>query len=131
MEDEMSDETNPLDALEALEREATPRPWVGDPHSSTHVVGLNGRHVCSTGGYSTNTDRGEHLVENDRNARAAATGRNILPEVIELAEAALATVERLFRVSASEDTDYVGDDGRALESALDALLRAISVEVKR
>jgi hypothetical protein len=129
-------ETNPLDALEALEREATPRPWVGDPHSSTHVVGLNGRHVCSTGGYSTNTDRGEHLVENDRNARAAATGRNILPEVIALAKAA-AWVRHT--VDDNDLHEREEDDAievsiaalLALAGASDALLRAISVEVKR
>lgn len=47
-------------------------PWKIGPHSDTLVVGANDRHVCTTGGYSTNTDDGQHLVENEANATLIA-----------------------------------------------------------
>lgn len=48
----------------------TPTPWEIDPRARTHIVGVNSRHVASTGGYSSNhpDDRDTHIDENDANA---------------------------------------------------------------
>lgn len=61
----------------------TPGPWRVWEKSATSVMGphkLGGdRSVCSTGGYTTNTDNGEHIAENEANARLIAAA----PEMAE------------------------------------------------
>ena len=105
---------NPLDALEALEREATPGPWVAD-----HVEVSGGDGVLAQCGFGMRED-----AETQANARILATSRNILPEVIALAR----TVGDNIREDDLNGTYYLGEDTR---EALDALLRAISVDVEK
>lgn len=42
----------------------TPGPWMVDKRAFTRVQTMSGRGIASCGGYSTNTDNGEHLDEN-------------------------------------------------------------------
>lgn len=132
--------TSPLDALEALEREATPVPWrwffnpsgsefVADSHDLTAPAG----HLpvlASDGGYWPEPG--------DANARILATSRNILPEVIALAKAAdvaLSFTDGGYCSSCGEQWAVTMEMGACrlhpLRAALDALLRAISVEVEK
>lgn len=59
----------------------TPGPWMVDQRAATHVVGAGGRHVCTTGGYSSNhpSDRDTHIDENEANAALIAAA----PELVE------------------------------------------------
>ena len=66
-----------------MEAKFTPGPWEVDPKAefNVRVVGA-GRSICSTGGYTTNADHGEHVEENRRNARFIAAA----PEMYEALE---------------------------------------------
>jgi len=125
MEDEMSDETNPLDALEALEREATPGLWEWWASDSwLRLTAAGGRDGGVLRPVIDRFDNHVNLAVSSADMRAIATARNILPKVIALAKAAGDNV----RDDDLDGTNYLSGETRA---ALDALLRAISVEVKR
>jgi len=66
-----------------MEAKFTKGPWEVDPKAefNVRVVGA-GRSICSTGGYTTNADHGEHVEENRRNARFIAAA----PELYEKSE---------------------------------------------
>jgi ribosomal protein L37AE/L43A len=84
--------------------------------------------VCRDGGVLRPVidrfDNHVNLAVSSADMRAIATARNILPKVIALAKAAGDNV----RDDDLDGTNYLSGETRA---ALDALLRAISVEVKR
>ena len=137
---------NPLDALEALEREATPGPFRAEI-GADGVSRVNGERteVRAQSGSVARTDRQSlsgrmhhSIAEQEANARILATGRNILPEVIALARATDGVIGAIDIIDSGMTVVPFGqerlffDEAVARQrAALDALLRAISVEVKR
>ena len=116
---------NPLDALEALEREATPGPFVAT--KGLAILNMDGCTIAPSVYAGVRHDKPykpEDLRHCFTNARILATSRNILPEVIALAR----TVGDNIREDDLNGTYYLGEDTR---EALDALLRAISVDVEK
>lgn len=67
----------------------TPGPWRLDKRASCAVVGEGGRMVASTSVHTSNTDDGEHVNENEANARLIAAA----PELLKAAECFVAKVE--------------------------------------
>lgn len=56
----------------------TPGPWRRSTHAFAHVETSDGRRsVANCGGYSTNTDKGEHIDENEANATLCAAAPNL------------------------------------------------------
>ncbi len=62
----------------------TPGPWHIARHASTLIEAESGRHVATSGGYSTNADNGEHHDENDANARLIAAAPDLLAMLEEI-----------------------------------------------
>ena len=54
----------------------TPGPW--QIKHRVNIIGSTGRSVASAGGYTTNTDNGEHILENEANARLIAAAPDLL-----------------------------------------------------
>lgn len=76
----------------------TPGPWKLVPKFHASVESSTGRHVANCGGYTTNMDQGEHMNENEANARLIAAA----PDLLEALEALLET--------AKEDRPYAHTD---------------------
>jgi len=73
--------------LARLAKAITPGPWKAG-YTDTHIVGRNGRGVCSTGGYNdTRLPQEQIVAENAANAEAIALLPALLREVIDRREA--------------------------------------------
>lgn len=70
------------EVLTDLRASITPGPWVVG-YTETHIVGLNDRGICSTGGFNDNRiPQDKILAENTANSRAIALLPDLLYEVI-------------------------------------------------
>ena len=74
----------------------TPIPARIDPRASTHIVGANGRHIASTGGYSSNLpeDRDTYSDESEANAAFIVEAVNNYDRLREVNADLLAALER-------------------------------------
>lgn len=61
-----------------MQTKHTPGPWRINKRSALMVETETGRGIASTGVYSTNTDNGQHLLDNEANARLIAAAPEML-----------------------------------------------------
>ena len=56
----------------------TPGEWKIDKRASGHIISSTGRAIASCMGYTKNDDNGEHVEENEANARLIVTAPRLL-----------------------------------------------------
>lgn len=104
-----------------LARKATPGEWFVCKKAATRVTSdphAKDRGICTTGGYTTNSDDGEHVEENNANAAyiAAVSPERIIAlcEFVEAFDAFQKYAEKY--VTASTERTAMMDARRKLES---------------
>ena len=118
-----------------MEPKFTKGPVEIDPRAEFNVrqAGTT-RSIASTGGYSTNTDSGEHRVENARNARLIVAAFNSATEMAEIGCDGQASIEALkemyealeglIALNRSPGPSPVGEVVKRLDAAEAALAKA-------
>lgn len=87
----------------------TPGPWKLLPYGACNVKSESGRSICTTSVYTTNTDNGEHISENEANAKLIAA----TPELLEALKNLINGINPQDACRGKFYTKYGGDKDKA------------------